>query len=102
MLFRSWAVVLCKVESFLDRKVCKILITESYNFVLGHEECQLVLSSPVELAELRAEDFGSDVGGELLNLDTVCDEIWKGRISISTVVVSVEVLIWRVFHFIPI
>ena len=62
------AEVATELQGFFDGEVCKVLVSECYDLLLGDEEGQLVFTSIVELAELDTVDFGADDGGQIIDL----------------------------------
>lgn len=59
--------VAADIKSFFDRKVCKVLIPEGYDFLLCHEQCKLVFTSICQLAQLDTVDLGADVRGQIVD-----------------------------------
>jgi hypothetical protein len=86
-----------KVESLLNRKVRKILISERNHFALGHKQCKLVLSCIAELAELDTSNFGASAWGELLDLGARFQQIWESRICVQAMLDVNELFKRRVF-----
>lgn len=95
-------VVFGEIQSFLNWQVCKILVAESDDLLLGNEERELVLAGAVELAQLNSTDFGSDVGCKVFDFNSVLDEVGKGGIGIPSVIISFEFFIWRVCDIVPV
>jgi hypothetical protein len=75
-----------KIESFLNRQVCKILISKCNDFTLSNEEGKLVLSGGSELAQLNTCDFGSDSRRELLNLRPFQKKIFEGWVGVFAMI----------------
>lgn len=59
--------VTTKSKRVFDGDVCKVLVAERYNFLLGDKECEFVLSSISQLGQLDAMDFSADICGNVGN-----------------------------------
>jgi len=97
----GWAIVLCKFQCLFDGKFGKVLVPEGHNFALGNEKSKLVLASLVELADLNAFDFGSDVGGDSLD-GGVCEQVRERLVGIFAVLNGSECFQWRIRHIVPV
>lgn len=95
-------VVFGKVKSVLDGKVGKILGAEGYYSLLCNEKSEFVLSGTVELAELHASDFGTNVGSKILDDSVALQQVWELWVGILAVLVGIESLVWWVFRLVPV
>jgi len=86
-----------EIKGFLEWKVGEILVAESDDFALSHEECQLIFSGLSELAELHACHFGPDARGELLDLAAFWEEVLESGIGTFAVVYVLKLLPWGIF-----
>jgi hypothetical protein len=78
------------VERFIDGKVCKVLVSESDDFPLGHEPCKLIFSGRVEFTQLNSEDFCANCGSQIICGNAGCEKLWKLEIGVKTVVSMFE------------
>lgn len=64
-----------ELQSLLNSKVGKVLITEGYYLALSHEPGELVLPSVAEGAELNAFDLCANGGSEMIHANTIREQI---------------------------
>jgi hypothetical protein len=81
------------VESFLDGKVCEVLVPECDDLLLSDKEGEFVLSGICQFADLDTMDFGTDVRGDVNDLG-ILQEIWKRWVGILAVLGMLEGLPW--------
>jgi hypothetical protein len=85
--------VATNVESFLNGKVCEVLVAECYDLLLGDEQGELVLPGICQFAELDTMDFSTDVRGDISDLG-ILQEIRKRWVGVLAVLGMLEGLPW--------
>jgi len=97
--------VASNVESFLNGKIRKVLVTEScplltgafellnpphtYYFSLSNKECQLVFPSIIQFTQLHACDLGTDISCKL-SYSSIFQQVMKTSICILAVLIMFE------------
>jgi methyl coenzyme M reductase subunit D len=105
------AKVSSKVERFLDRDVCKVLVAESFDilagsilkatstltddFLLGDKQGEFIFSLVRQLAKLDTSNFGPNVGGQIRHFSTL-EKVWESWISILSVLIMLKEFKWGV------
>ena len=59
-------------------------------FLLSNEKCELVFALVVELAQLDALDFGTNVTSQVIHLGLVTEEVRERRVGIFAVLIKFE------------
>ena len=78
--------VAAKLQSFMDRQVCKVLISEGDYFTLCNQQGKLVFSFGCQLAELNPSNLRAYCWCELLDSGIRRQEIFQGGVGIFSMV----------------
>lgn len=84
-----------EVKRIWDWNVRKILVPESYDFLLGNEERELIFSSIIQLRKLNTVDFCTNVGRQISH-SGILQEVRKCWVGILSMLFVLEGLKWRV------
>lgn len=80
--------VAAKLQSLLDGKGREVLVSECDDLLLGHQQGQLVFALVIELRQLYTSDFGTDRGGDVLDVAAFLQKVlerWVGVFAMFVV-----------------
>jgi hypothetical protein len=82
--------VASELESFCNRKIGKVLVSEGYYLTLGNVAGEFVFAGIGETAQLNALNLSTDSRSEVGDLCVGLDEVREARVGIFAVFVVLE------------